>query len=753
VRTSPDWVRIGPPYGQINELIRPFVNTAAMASQDVQRFGVRGHWAADGWTTPTQGGPGSSIASWSITAVPGNQTLDASNFYNPVTQAAEARQWQIYSATAMPSGQILAYATVALPYMATAMMVFELVGGATFAAFPVVPEFSVANPGESLYPVAVPSIVGSVIPAAGSAAVFVMSRTYLQAAVPTNSSNLNDEANFSSFRYATLIIRTAAAVASGAMLRIQMMRLSTLPVPWVGTGAGDLATSALGLASSLVGTWYSQGDRGIHIGPWGVSRLARFPAIATIDAQQPNGAAFEVGSAIIAGQAQWGSDLVQKNYAQSLLSPGDPLAFERIPNRSIVFPYISRHPSGNSHLFQREVDRAIKPGNVIDVIPEDAQARQVGSAGGLYRRFDLVDGRVVNNEDIRYQRAGIARGEMQLTTLPYPRAASYVSIIPIATAGMPVNVFMPGDVPAAAFYVFANSGAVACGPSSAAQLTGFMAVFVPSVATYLPVSLNPSGLTNSIASMPNGYRAAGSQINFGVSNTGSLNIARGFISPGQQEAVAGRVRAFAIMANATSATVPVQLSLQTGGLVNVATALSNVGFMKPLNVLASEMRQLSVVDLGEVRLPVDPLSMSASVQWDIYTASAASSNATAGVFDSVLFLPVGDPKGWFGALMSNRQSVQYIITASNALLYDQTNGLGQGGGGQAFVGNITRTNVFDQTSQYQGRSPYLPPGQSWVFSVPVGLLGASQRPVVGGSAGLNGGAMQIYAYPRFLFLQ
>ena len=35
----------------------------------------------------------------------------------------------------------------------------------------------------------------------------------------------------------------------------------------------------------------------------------------------------EIGSVMIAGQVEWGSDLVKQTYANSILTQGDPLAF------------------------------------------------------------------------------------------------------------------------------------------------------------------------------------------------------------------------------------------------------------------------------------------------------------------------------------------------------------------------------------------------------------------------------------------
>lgn len=755
----PDWVRIGPQYGQINELINPFVNGGAFASADVQRFGAAGWWGGDKWS-PVASGPGSAIASWSITASAGAQTYDASSFYNPVQPISgqiESRQWQIYNATTTPPSLIVAFATVALPYLATGMMVFEMVGGATFAAFPVVPELVTAPALQGgavcLVASANGSVIGSAVPAAGSAAIFEMSRAYLHAPVPSNWTGSNEEDLFPSFRFAYLQFRTVGTVASGAMLRIQMMRLAVLPVPWIGTNAGPLATAALAQASSLVGTWYSQIQNGIHVGAWGVSRLARYPAIATIDAQQPNGQALEIGSTIIAGQAQWGSDLVQKNYAQSLLTPGDPLAFERIPNRQIVFPYISRNASGNSHLFQRELERAIKPGNVIDVIPEDFQiAAAANTPTGMYRRFDIVDGRVVNNEDLRYQRAGLARGELQVQTMPYPRAASYMVTSIVSSAGLPGAIYMPGDVPAPVYYSAQGVGVAVNGSGGNTTMTGFVAMIVPSMATFNPIGMNPTAQGNSIASMPNGYRVAGSQNNFQISLSAQTNIAAGFYAPGMAEALGGRVRVFAVIANASTATIPLQLNIFSGNTF-VATTVSNIGYLKPLITAASEMPQLSLVDLGEVRLPMEAAAMNATITWNLKAATAASSNATGGVFDSVLFCPVGDPKGWFGAVPLTSFAAIYTVTASNTLVtFSVAPWAGQPGTGQVALPYQLRNGAMDVTSQYQGRSPYLSPGMSWVWTVPIG--GASRAFTQGSSNQPNtAAAVKVYAYPRFLFLQ
>lgn len=741
----PDYVRIGPPYGQVNELMRPYVYSSADASADVARFGVRGFWTPDNWAPIASTiHPASAQASWAISAQLNTVALDASNIA-PLTQG-----WTITAATAMPPSSIVARATVTLPYAATGMFVFELIGAATFAAFPVVPEILAnANTLGFLQATANGSVIGSIVTPAGSGYVWDYSRFYAHQPLASSTALQSETLTQQQQRYVTIQIRAVGSVASGATLRIQHARLANLPVAWASAG-GAPASAAIAFASALVGTYYTLVDRGLPVNRMSFSKLTRYPALPTIDAQQPAGQAMEIGSTMVAGQVDWGSDLVQKNYSQSLLTPGDPFTYDRIPNRSLKFPYLQSNPS-SAQLYARDLNRVIVPGNVVDVVLEN---------GYRTTRFDIRGGRAVYQEDVRYSRANLARGVAEIATDPYGRGATAVAAATLnnfgaATSAMPF--FVEGDVPAPAVIVVKMSaiGSVAGGYKTYAR--GFIGVIVPSVATYLPI---PANATADIfgASRPNGFHAPGSQIHLpaGFPIAGSQIVVRGVLTPLESEVFAFRNRVFVSMAAATTATCMFQLNFSAGPVSFAASWSSGRGFLLPLDGPGGESSDLSFVDLGEVRTPRAAQSIG-TVTWSLLITSA-SQNSTAAIFDSIILLPIADA-GWFGIqatypITGGGTTMQYVVSPDGVKAWEYTDtppSVMLNASANQLEIYSTLGGDTDVGQFYQGRAPYLNPGINHGFMAPIGVGGqVNARAYTFAS---HGCCMTPFYYPRFLFVQ
>jgi hypothetical protein len=186
------------------------------------------------------------------------------------------------------------------------------------------------------------------------------------------------------------------------------------------------------------------GDLGapfIYFGKRYASWNARWPAHPDWDANQPVGQAVEVGSMIPPGSLETGQGLIEQVFSETNLRDGSELLYERFPNREWTVPFIFQ-ASGNETI--RNMHRAAVPTNVIDYRPQGAS---------WVTRFDIMAAQVTQDRDVRYERAQIHRGAIEIKTRPWGYSPTVMSFCVGATSYTGGNVFsfagsVIGDLPA-----------------------------------------------------------------------------------------------------------------------------------------------------------------------------------------------------------------------------------------------------------------------------------------------------------------
>lgn len=150
----------------------------------------------------------------------------------------------------------------------------------------------------------------------------------------------------------------------------------------------------------------------------------------------------EIGSTLIPDGVNWGTDLLNQRYVQTVQAEGGILAVEQAPNRKITLPFIYKGTSvDDANQFLQRLQYVTQPGNTLDVRPEGAS---------WITRFDIEGGRVLANRDIRYHRQAIMQGTLELSTRPWGYTATWMIAASIAAAKpfIPFGASVIGDLPA-----------------------------------------------------------------------------------------------------------------------------------------------------------------------------------------------------------------------------------------------------------------------------------------------------------------
>lgn len=166
------------------------------------------------------------------------------------------------------------------------------------------------------------------------------------------------------------------------------------------------------------------------------------PDFVQIGLPSSTASSLEIGSTLVPDQVDWGTDLLNQSYVQTLQAQGGLLAAELAPNRKITLPFIFKGSTTDAaNQYISALQAVTVPGNIIDVRPENAS---------WITRFDIEGGRVLAHRDIRYHRQGIIQGTLELSTRPWGYtptwmiAASVTSQKPWA----PFAASVIGDIPA-----------------------------------------------------------------------------------------------------------------------------------------------------------------------------------------------------------------------------------------------------------------------------------------------------------------
>lgn len=150
----------------------------------------------------------------------------------------------------------------------------------------------------------------------------------------------------------------------------------------------------------------------------------------------------EIGSTLLADQVDWGTDLLNDRYVQTVQAEGGVLAVELAPNRKVTLPFIYKGTNpDDANQFIQALQRVTAPGNILDVRPEGAS---------WITRFDIEGARVIAKRDIRYHRQSIMQGTVELYTRPWGYTPTWM-IAASVTAQKPWIPFAAsviGDLPA-----------------------------------------------------------------------------------------------------------------------------------------------------------------------------------------------------------------------------------------------------------------------------------------------------------------
>lgn len=164
----------------------------------------------------------------------------------------------------------------------------------------------------------------------------------------------------------------------------------------------------------------------------------------------------EIGSTLVPDQVDWGTDLLNQSYVQTVQAQGGIQAVELAPNRKITLPFIFKGTSPDvANQYLSALDFVTVPGNILDVRPEGAS---------WITRFDIEGGRVLAHRDIRYHRQGIIQGTLELSTRPWGYTPTWMIAASVTSQKpfIPFAASVIGDLPAYSrwgMYFTSNAGA------------------------------------------------------------------------------------------------------------------------------------------------------------------------------------------------------------------------------------------------------------------------------------------------------
>lgn len=444
------------------------------------------------------------------------------------------------------------------------------------------------------------------------------------------------------------------------------------------------------------------------------------------------GSGMEVGSTILIEGTDWGQDLINIQYAQAVQSEGGPIAFTSIPNRQIKLPFIYRGTSvDDTHQHIQKLNTTITtPGNVLSFKPENASWATL---------FQIRGGRVTTQRDLRYARAQIIQGTIELSTEPFGYTPTWMLAASTATVGQltPIIGSVIGDVPAKALITMNVATCQASGVGVAGALVSWLPY---QKRTNLGVDVAPgwyratnmqSANVGSIGAVANNTVP---QWNIGSNGAfppeiGNTHYAQ-FLTP--QAGNAGSVQAsyrarhFVVGhlqdgASHTGAQVRVgwRGGQTTGGNVAPVSPWTYVSW--PATLFPSQNSYL--IDCGELTHP--PLNSGAqlTVQYKPWPLQPGAASGPGLVVDVVAMLPVDSYLGYFTI---TPQDTSFLTSSSGnwskTMVVD------------AYLNRAQTTdgNTFSQfgLERYRGPMPFLAPGlgEFCILGVGVASLAAFTWP-------------------------
>lgn len=787
----PDYIRIGPPWGQIN-----WIPNSGLKNQ--ARGGYARPAEAQGWSASGASLAATAVASWSVGSgiATSGFTTDWAPDWSPDGGGYSSGGdpgwggFQITSATTIPSGQILAVALIPVP-SARGVWTFQgEVRGATNVRVwgemhPVVAT------GASAYAT---HNVGTGLPAAFS----TETGTFRWTGQYPNGT-FDAPSQFAPFEgeNVKLVIRAGAAVASGDAIAINQIGLFQLDA--------EFPQSTAAIASIYAGATRNGDLLGRPFSGFSKDKVtfdvrglvARWPAHPRFDARQPCGRAVEVGSWLTAGYDYGGAGVVRRMTQETSLTDAGALAFEGYSPRVWTLPYVTE--PGASVLLsdaRSELDKLIERDPlVLDVVAQNSS---------WMVRFDVHTVTDEHDSTLPYRRQNLMTGKLVAQTAPIgysPRPITATGFgEPFSVALASNNLVIPSNGVALSVNILGDRSAylqwqTGYGFQSVLQ-SGWFLGYQPGATWAGPMwaaSYCPN--TSSVASVKGGFNlAAGSSQVFGIAGDHAATGPIFLLPPNVVSALPDVVRMFAVVANATTATAGVfavyggrHVASNLAAMQNIAT--TPVAWMWPLAASgASELPMMQMLDLGEVRVPKTRRGMTfgdmggvgggaqyMAIQLRGATSPAAASNFRAMSVDSLLMLPAGPSCFIFSVPsvlgINNGQAGEvkgFSMWPSVGVYADMTNGLSTGTDMGGYAGNYDYGQPFPMTHDVSGLAvgpyPLLPPGRGMVsfvvtsYTLSGGIPPATtNRYAIGsGVVGLNYGSndpIGWHYFPRWAFIK
>lgn len=358
------------------------------------------------------------------------------------------------------------------------------------------------------------------------------------------------------------------------------------------------------------------------------------PDFVQIGLPSSTASSMEIGSTLIPDQVDWGVDLLNQRYVQTVQAQGGIQAVELAPNRKITLPFIYKGSSPDiANQYISALQSVTQPGNILDIRPEGAS---------WITRFDIEGGRVLAHRDIRYHRQGIIQGTLELSTRPWGYTPTWMIAGSVASIGnfVPFAGSVIGDVPAYSrwtVYVKPHaSSAYSVGGLILGQhqMPSYRTIWGGQALTGASVGVETLGGTPSLSTVQNSQWGAINSFPFVAMNTGGN---------AELQNMASSTRIF-VSAYVQQASVAGGFGLT---LTFAGRNLSRPAFLvKPLLSKAGGGQALpQLLDFGEInrQLLITPdAGVATQIKLDVRTVvdTTVSSNATVGMYiDSMVAIP------------------------------------------------------------------------------------------------------------------
>lgn len=361
------------------------------------------------------------------------------------------------------------------------------------------------------------------------------------------------------------------------------------------------------------------------------------PDFLQIGQASSTASSLEIGSTLLPDQVDWGTDLLNQRYVQTVQAEGGILAVEMAPNRKITLPFIYKGTSpDDANQFIQKLQSVVLPGNIVDMRPEGAS---------WITRFDIEGGRVMAHRDVRYHRQSIMQGTVELSTRPWGYTPTWMIAASVTSQKpwIPFAASVIGDLPAHSRwnFIFKPQAAAPLGTGGLVlgqhQMPSYRTVWGAQTggAVVASIGMETVGANASVPVLTrNNWTASSfaSDVKFAQMNIGGEPEIQNLAS-------STRVFVSAFWAPASdSGGYSVQL---TSG----SRPLSRPAFLiKPIGGLGSSATAAQLLDLGEInrQLLQTPDGVATALRiglHPIWDTTVASSAAAAMYVDSMIAIP------------------------------------------------------------------------------------------------------------------